>query len=124
MKFKLDENFGSRMQWLFRAEGHDVVTVWEEALQGATDTRLFEVCKEEDRCLVTLDLDFSDVVRFPPNASAGIAVFRLPRNPSLAVIETVARQFLRVIEHSQITGRLWIVETGRIRIHQPDEDDL
>ena len=34
MKFKLDENFGSRTQHLFRAEGHDVETVRSQGLDG------------------------------------------------------------------------------------------
>lgn len=123
MKFKLDENFGTRAQWLFRARGHDVVTVWEESLQGITDRRLYDVCKTEERCLVTLDLDFSNVIRFPPRASAGIAVLRLSRNPSLVAIEDAARRFLHAIERSPITGQLWIIETGRIRIHQSNESN-
>ncbi len=35
----------------------------------------------------------------------------------------MARQFLQAIEHAQITGHLWIVEMGRIRIHQSNDDD-
>ena len=42
MKFKLDENFGTRLHRLFRVEGHDVVTVCEEKLQGASDVQLFD----------------------------------------------------------------------------------
>ena len=65
MKFKLDENFGTRPQRIFRDAGYDVATVREEELQGSTDLRIYEVCRSENRCLVTLDLDFADVVRFP-----------------------------------------------------------
>lgn len=122
MKFKLDENFGTRSQWLFRAAGHDVVTVREELLEGATDRRLFNVCKDEKRCLITLDLDFSNVVRFPPHTSAGIAVIRLPQNSNLVVIEKVIKRFLNAIEREPISGQLWIIETDRIRIHQSTND--
>ena len=84
MKFKLDENFGTRTQQVFEAEGHDVQTVRMQGLQGSSDAHLFEVCGSEQRCLVTLDLDFADVIRFPPSLSNGIVVIRFPRNPSLA----------------------------------------
>lgn len=47
MKFKLDENFGTRTQNTFEASGHDVQTVRQEALEGASDTWLFEVCAFE-----------------------------------------------------------------------------
>ncbi len=59
MRYKLDENLGTRIQDLLCAQGHDVQTVRSEELQGCTDARLYEVCGEEQRCLVTLDLDFA-----------------------------------------------------------------
>lgn len=118
MKFKLDENFGIRTQHLFRAAHHDVSTVFEQALRGSTDERLYDVCCRERRCLVTLDLDFADVLRFPPTASAGIVVVRVSPNASLSLLERLIQQFLSALEHMPIDSDLWIVEAGRIRVHQ------
>lgn len=122
MKFKLNENFGSRTQHLFQAYGHDVQTVRMQGLQGSPDTRLFEVCRVEQRCLVTLDLDFADVLRFPPSLTNGIVVIRLPRNPSLALLEQLVRQFLQTLARMSIERRLWIVEPSRIRVHESETD--
>ncbi len=122
MKFKLDENFGSRTQHLFQAYGHDVQTVRMQGLQGSSDEHLFEVCRVEQRCLVTLDLDFADVLRFPPSLTNGIVVIRLPRNPSLALLEQSVRQFLQTLAHMSIERRLWIVEPSRIRVHESETD--
>ncbi|HMT21077.1 MAG TPA: DUF5615 family PIN-like protein, partial [Promineifilum sp.] len=66
MKFKLDENFGSRTQNLFLSFGHDAHTVTQEGHGGAADSVIYDLCRAEDRCLITLDLDFADVVGFPP----------------------------------------------------------
>lgn len=118
MKFKLDENFGSRTQRLFQESGHDAHAVYEENLQGATDQLLYEMCCDEQRCLVTLDLDFSDVVRFPPDPSGGIVVVRSPQNPTLTLLESLVRMLLQTVAEEQLIGRLWIVEPGRIRLHQ------
>ncbi|MCB0192991.1 MAG: DUF5615 family PIN-like protein [Anaerolineae bacterium] len=123
MKFKLDENFGARTQNIFKRFGHDVHTVREEALQGAPDQKIYQVCCDEERCLVTLDLDFSDVVRFPPHHTEGIVVIRFPRNPSLSLLENLVQQFLQMLEKQSVSKQLWIVEVGRIRIHQSDIDD-
>ena len=123
MKFKLDENFGVRTSRIFNANGHDVHTVREQSLEGASDQQLYRVCCEEQRCLVTLDLDFSDVTRFDPPQSGGIAVIRIPRNPNLSTLEQMIRQFLRALEDSSIEKKLWIVEFGRIRVHHSDEDN-
>jgi predicted nuclease of predicted toxin-antitoxin system len=131
MKFKLDENFGVRTQSVFAEFGHDVETVFQEGLSGATDHDLYRVCVDEGRCLVTLDLDFADITRFPPHEVGGIVVIRCPRNPSLALLERLVRSFLAAIDRPtdlgdlSPAGRLWIVEPDRIRIHQqPDPDDL
>ena len=123
MKFKLDENFGTRTQQVFTEFGHDVHTVRQEDLQGAADQRIYEVCQTEQRCLVTLDLDFTDVVRFPPEQTGGIVVVRVPRNPSLTLLEQLVRQFLQTLNQMSVEKQLWIVETGRIRIHQTTNDE-
>jgi predicted nuclease of predicted toxin-antitoxin system len=117
MKWKLDENFGSRTIHLFHQAGHDAETVLQEQLGGSSDENLFEVCIREDRCLLTLDIDFADVLRFPPHRTARIAVLRLPKNPSPRLLETLAASLLRFLASESIRGRLWIVEPGRIRVH-------
>lgn len=120
MKFKLDENFGTRTQNVFRTAGHEVKTVRDQGLQGAADAVLYETCCLEKYCLVTLDLDFSDVLRFPPARSAGVAVIRIPKNPTLGLLERLIHEFLRALTQNAIEGNLWIIEPGRIRMHQVD----
>jgi len=122
MKFKLDENFGTRTYNIFESVGYDVQTVRQESLQGATDQQIYEACCAEGRCLVTLDLDFADVVRFPPQKTGGIVVIRVSRNPSLFLLESLIRQFLETLTEISVKKRLWIVEVGRIRIHQEDKE--
>ena len=117
MKWKLDENLGSRCTALLSSAGHDVATVAQERLNGAADQALFETCVREGRALLSLDLDFADVVRFPPHGAAGIAVLRLSKRPSLAMLEKLVRDLIRMLNTESITGPLWIVEAGRIRVH-------
>jgi predicted nuclease of predicted toxin-antitoxin system len=107
--------------------GHDVQTVVQEGLSGASDTKLYEICREENRCLITLDLDFADVVRFPPRSVGGIVVIRCPRNPSLILLERLVRSFLKALGAATIlgelspAGQLWIMEIDRIRVHQQND---
>lgn len=121
MKFKLDENLGTRTRQVFEVAGHDIETVVGEGLSGGPDTELNEVCRREERCLVTLDLDFADVLRFPPAQSSGIIVIRVPRNPTLPILEQLARQIISAMQQMAVQGNLWIVEVGRIRVHQQQE---
>ena len=87
-------------------------------MAGAPDRAIFDACVREGRCLVTLDLDFADVLSFPPNRAAGIAVLRLTARPSLTLLRTMVRNLLAAACSQPLTRRLWIVEPGRIRIHE------
>ena len=66
MRFKLDENLSRSVAEMFRTRGHDVMTVRDQKLQGASDEEVFEVSVGEGRALVTLDRDLGQVLRFPP----------------------------------------------------------
>jgi hypothetical protein len=121
VKLKLDENIGRRgVEMLVRA-GHDVATVFGQGVSGITDEGLFRLCQEEDRCLVTLDLDFANPLRFRPAESAGIAVLRLPRRLTLDDLLDGLRTFIVGLSREDIIGKLWIIQKGRIRAYQPDD---
>jgi predicted nuclease of predicted toxin-antitoxin system len=122
MKFKLDENFGRRTTSLFVENGHDVHTVCDENLSGSDDQTIFDLCREENRCLVTLDLDFSDVIRFPPTGTDGIMVIRLPKKPSLSSMHALIQHALDYLKNNPIENKLWIIEVGRIRIYHSSDD--
>lgn len=79
MKFRLDENLGLLGKTLLEAEGHDVMTVVEQRLSGAKDANIYGVCRDEGRVLVTLDRDFGQTIRFPPETTSGLFLSRLDR---------------------------------------------
>ncbi len=123
MKFKLDENLGAFAASLFRQAGHDVATVFEQNLTSASDRKLIDVCCSEDRCLVTLDLDFSNPLVFRPSAYAGIAVLRLPPKTETNDLRDAVRTLLGGLIQKEIKGRLWVVQRRTIREYQPNLDE-
>jgi predicted nuclease of predicted toxin-antitoxin system len=80
LKLKLDESLGKRLAELFQAAGHDAARVPDQQMAGATDSYLITRCREQDRAIVTLDLDFGNPLRFRPSEYPGIAVLR-PSEP-------------------------------------------
>jgi hypothetical protein len=58
-----------------------------------------------------------------PSRYSGIAVLRLPHNPSQKDIERLLRTLIAALERDLVEGKLWIVEDGRIRIYQEKERD-
>jgi len=118
MKLKLDENLGNRGADLLQQAGHDVSTVPLQDMCSASDRTLIEVCSREGRCLVTLDIDFANPLVFAPADSAGIAVLRLPPRPTQDDLFETMGVLAAGLKTSDITGKLWIVQRGRIREYQ------
>jgi Domain of unknown function (DUF5615) len=121
VRLKLDENLGTRGRDLFLQAGHDVVTVPGQDLCSATDRALIDICRSEGRCLVTLDLDFSNPLRFKPSDYAGVAVLRLPTKPTPDALFDLVRTLIGGFARQNIEGQLWIVQRGRVRVYQQDE---
>lgn len=121
MKLKLDENLGITGVERLRAAGHDASSVYEQRLASASDRTLIEVCRYESRALITLDLDFSNPLVYPPHEYAGIAVLRLHDPLTTSDILKAIDVLIAGLRDSSLQGKLWIVELGRIRVYQPEQ---
>lgn len=115
MNFKIDENLPLEVAELLREAGHDALTVDEQALSGSSDVDLAQVCKTEERILVTLDTDFADLRLYPPEKYSGLLVLRLGKQDKAHVL-SVFRRILQVFNKESIKGQLWVVDETRIRI--------
>ena len=112
-RFKVDENLPREAQALLLGAGHDAHTVHDERLVGHLDSTIFDTCLNEDRVLVTLDLDFADIRQYPPSSwHLGASARDSKHENTLSVL----RGALALVGVEPITNRLWIAEPGRVRI--------
>ena len=65
MRFKIDENLPVEVADQLQQANYDALTVYDQELVGAVDENIAEVCLDEKRVLVTLDLDFSRYSSLP-----------------------------------------------------------
>jgi len=120
VRIKLDENLSHEWKALLEEAGHDVASVREQFLQGVSDENLAVVCLTEERCLISSDADFAQATRFPPGRYPGLVVLRNP-SQTLATDQKLLGQVVDFLRKKSPTGRLWIVEPGRIRVYDPNE---
>jgi predicted nuclease of predicted toxin-antitoxin system len=112
--FKIDENLPRDAAELLRSHGFDAETVREASLAGAGDDVIAAVIQRENRVLITLDLDFSDIRTYPPEHYSGIVVLRPKAQDKIAIMELL-RRLLKALESKRPDQALWIVESDRIR---------
>jgi len=118
VRFKLDENIAAEMSRPIAEADHDVTTVSGQNISGCEDQQLYDICRAEQRILVTLDMDFANPLRFPPEATAEIVVLR-PARPLLSLLRHALTNALARLKTDDVAGTLWIVESASIRVHEP-----
>jgi predicted nuclease of predicted toxin-antitoxin system len=93
----------SRSTKIFR-HGFDAETVREENLAGADDDIIAATIERENRVLITLDLDFSDIRTYSPQRYSGIVVLRPKAQDKIAIMARL-RRLLKALETTARTRR-------------------
>lgn len=117
MHFLIDADLPRDCAPLIHTYGHVASDVRDLGMRQASDPQIAAYAREHRLCLVTADWGFSDIRRFPPGDYSGIVVLGLPDDAVRADILNVLRILMeqpQIID--RLTGRLAIVEKGRIRL--------
>jgi predicted nuclease of predicted toxin-antitoxin system len=91
------------------------MTVVEQGLNGGPDSEVSEVCRRENRTLITLDLDFANIRSYPPVDFPGIIVLRLRTQDKQSVLAIVSRLIQMFATHP-LNHHLWVVDDVAVRI--------
>jgi hypothetical protein len=115
MKIKLDQNLSQYLRDDLTALKHDVDTVLDQGLSGASDPDVLKAATSHDRILFTLDTDFLELKTYPPKSHCGVVVFRPPRQGALSVTKFV-NAFVRSTDLGKHYRQTTVVERTRARI--------
>ena len=113
-KLKVDENLAAEVTTLFKDAGHDAMSIHDQNMVGCTDDHIASVCQMEERAIVTLDLDFSDIRSYPPEDHYGI-IMRPAKHDQASILEVLTK-LIPKLDDEPLEGKLWIVNRRTIRI--------
>jgi predicted nuclease of predicted toxin-antitoxin system len=122
MRSKVDENVHPDVVTLLREANHDALSVSDRGLGGAKDPHLADVCRVEERALVTFDIGFGDIRRYPPGESPGLVVLRLGSQGRAHTVDVV-RRLVPLLASQPLHGRLWVVTEQEVRVRTGGRED-
>jgi predicted nuclease of predicted toxin-antitoxin system len=120
MKLKLDENLSRHLKPLLTRVGHDVLTAADENLLSTSDTEIAAAALREERMLLTLDVEFADLRKYPPGSHPGIILFRPSSFGPLSVNKFIA-DFVNSADLSRLTSCVAIVDPVNVRVRSPEK---
>jgi predicted nuclease of predicted toxin-antitoxin system len=76
MKFLLDQDVYANTGRFLSRLGHDVIPISQLGLSQATDEKLLQIAREQERILVTRDRDYGNLV-FVKGLGTGVLYLRM-----------------------------------------------
>jgi predicted nuclease of predicted toxin-antitoxin system len=120
MRFLIDANLPRSIVAALQRFGHDVEFARDIGLGAASDAQIAAHALKHNAAILTRDLDFADIRRYPPEQYRGIIVLRLPDTAVAQEIVSVMERFLMEPGFLEpLAGRLAIVDADRVRFRPP-----
>jgi predicted nuclease of predicted toxin-antitoxin system len=116
MRFLVDECTGPAVARWLREQGHDVVSVYDQA-RAAADDVVLQMAKDETRILVTNDKDFGEKVFRSKQSHCGVILLRLTDERPTVKIQVISR--LLDLYADKLQGSFVVVSERRIKIGKP-----
>lgn len=117
MKIFVDECVYSSTTKLLRNWGHNVETVYEAGLAGREDQDLLKCATKQNQILISIDMDFSNAVRFVPSLHSGIIILKI-RPTTLDNVHQILKEFLEKHREDEIHQSLVIIDKAKYRIRK------
>lgn len=117
MRFLIDMGLATGVARWLRGRGHDAVHIRAEGLQRLPDPEIFEKAVAEDRIILTVDLDFTEIAALSRGSLTSVVVFRL-RNPRAQRVLERLQSILPAVTEALEAGAVVVVEETRHRVRR------
>lgn len=115
MKILLDENIPPVFVEKIKTIYPDSIDIYDINYSGKSDKQIYEYLMDHQYVLLTFDLDFADIRKFPPENVEGIIVLRF-RNKKILNLMTNTISYLSKLNKLDYKGSLVIFQNSGIRI--------
>ena len=117
MRFPADMGISGRIVTWLRAEQHDAIHLRDQGLHRLPNGKIFEKAAEEDRIILTFDLDFAEIVALSAGKVVSVILFRLNNTRTKFVWERL-QTVLKDCAEALKAGAIVVVEDTRHRIRR------
>ena len=113
----LNSAIGRRAVEAFIARGYDLVHIRDYGLQKADDDVILARAIAEDRIVVTMDLDFGNMLAVTGQWCPSVIILRLGA-PTSDEVTAALTHLANTVTDNELRGSLVIIEPYRIRIRK------
>jgi len=117
-RFLIDEDLPRSLAEALRRPGLDARDVRDVGLRGHSDEAIFEFAVAQAMVVVTADVDFGNVLRFPQDRHHGIVVARFPNETPIAELNAAVVAAIESLRTSDLEGAVVVIEPMRIRVRK------
>jgi predicted nuclease of predicted toxin-antitoxin system len=118
LRFLVDEDLPRSLARALRDAGFEAVDVRDVGLRRTDDNLIFAHAVEQQRVLLSGDLGFGNLRRFPLGSHSGIGVVRYPNESPPETISSAVIDAIRNIDEADFRGALMIIEPARVRLRR------
>ena len=117
LRFLVDMNLPSKTVTNLQQQGWDVFRVSQVLPMDAEDSKILEFARQQNRIIITQDLDFSSLLALGGYEKPSLITFRL----SMPDSETITRKLLDLVPHIEdrlVEGCAVTIDNRSVRVRR------
>ena len=117
MRFLADMGVSPLTVEALRQNGYEAIHLIEEGLERLPDSAILQKAKQEERIVLTFDLDFGDLLAASADVLPSVIIFRL-KHTNPAFVSARLLEILSECGQDLTTGAILTVQDNRYRLRR------
>jgi predicted nuclease of predicted toxin-antitoxin system len=118
LTFLIDEDISRSTAQIIKKKGFEVLDARDCGLKGKSDEEIFKFAQKKKAVILTGDMGFGNLLRFPVGSHAGIVIAHFPNEMPTSEINRQIIVAFDSLTENDFKGNLIIIEPGRVRIRR------